>query len=157
MTRVTWFLRDSKRRGMRLAIMALGAIVLSGCSDQDTKAIGTKHDIQGKVLLPDGKPLTNVKVVFSGPAMTSGVTDAGGAFALKDANGLPTGDYQVRLEVVETKGSAKRPVAQFPPWYADEDSSGLTAKVTDEGPNDFEFKLSNENPTPKAASKAERR
>ena len=47
----------------------------------------------------------------------------------------------IRLEITEAKGSAKRAVLPFPGRYSDEDGSGLTATVKPDGPNDFDFKL----------------
>jgi hypothetical protein len=85
--------------------------------------------------------LPKVRVVFAGPVTNSAVTEDDGTFALPESSGLPAGDYKVRLEITEAKGSAKRAVLPFPGRYSDEDGSGLTATVKPDGPNDFDFKL----------------
>jgi hypothetical protein len=81
-------------------------------------------------------------VVFAGPVTGSATTESDGTFAFKGDNaGLPAGEYKVRLEVAEAKGSPKRPALPFPSKYLDEDTSDLTAVVKSDGPNDFDFKL----------------
>jgi hypothetical protein len=115
---------------------------LAGCGGPSA-ASGPFYPVKGKVTLPDGKPLAGVKVVFRGPVVAGAATESDGSFTIKsgDKDGLPEGDYSVRLEVLETKGSVKKAVLPFPGKYLDEDSSGLKAKVTAAGPNDFDFKL----------------
>ncbi len=137
---------EGRTWGTPLALAVVLAVLASGCGDGDTRAVGKTYAVKGKVLLPDGKPLPAVKVVFSGPAMNNAVTEGDGTFALKEGAGLPAGDYQVRLEVNESKGTLKNQQLPFPRHYLDEDGSGLTAKVTADGPNDFEFKLTKDEP-----------
>ena len=127
--------------------IALTAL-LTGCSDQ-SNPLGSAsfYPVKGKVTLPDGKPLAAVKVVFTGPATSTATTGSDGTFTVKGTkDGLPEGDYKVRLEVLEAKGTTKKPALPFPGKYLDEDSSDLTAKVTPAGPNDFDFKLNNDKP-----------
>jgi hypothetical protein len=118
------------------------AALLAGCGGP-SGASGPVYPVKGKVTLPDGKPLDGVNVVFLGPAVARAATESDGSFTVKsgDKDGLPEGDYSVRLEVLETKGSIKKATLPFPGKYLDEDSSDLKAKVTAAGPNDFEFKL----------------
>jgi hypothetical protein len=126
--------------------MAAALAALAGCSDPGNPLRSASfYPVKGKVTLPDGKPLPGVKVVFSGPATSGATTESDGTFAFKDdKGGLPAGDYKVRLEVVESKGATKKSTTPFPGKYLDEDLSDLTAKVTPAGPNDFDFKLNNE-------------
>jgi hypothetical protein len=120
-------------------------VSLAGCSDPSNPLrTASFHPVKGKITLPDGKPLASVQVVFSGPATSTVTTEDDGTFAFKgDQDGLPEGDYKVRLEAPQTRGAAKRPTLPFAGKYLDEDSSGLTAKVTAAGPNDFHLKLAN--------------
>jgi hypothetical protein len=124
------------------ALIVASAAALVGCGGGRPN-VGATYPVKGKVTLPDGKPPPKVNVVFSGPVTASATTESDGTFAFKGDNaGLPAGDYKVRLEVAESKGSTKRPVLPFPGKYLDEDTSGLSASVKPEGPNDFDFKLS---------------
>jgi hypothetical protein len=134
---------------MQGMVAAALAALLAGCGDPSNPLRSASfHPVKGKVALPDGQPLPGVKVVFSGPATGGVTTESDGTFAFKDdEGGLPAGDYKVRLEVVESKRTTKKSAVPFPGKYLDEDSSDLTAKVTPDGPNDFDFKLNNqENP-----------
>ena len=114
----------------------------------------TSYPVKGKVLLPDGKPLTSGRIMFVSNA--SGLTFGGtigadGTYALKsDAReGAPEGNYKVRIEIDETslpqaKGRKGQRSAQLPfdNKYTDKDASQLTATVKpDENSNNFEFKL----------------
>ena len=104
--------------------------------------LGSAYPVKGKVTLPDGKAPPKVNVIFSGPVTGSVTTESDGTFAFKGDNaGLPAGEYKVRLEIAEAKGSPKHPTLPFPGKYLDEDTSGLTAVVKADGPHDFEFKL----------------
>jgi hypothetical protein len=117
------------------------AALLAGCGGKDPLSAAF-YPVKGKVTLPDGKPLPDVEVIFSGPVTGHAITDGDGNFAFKgEKEGLPEGVYQVHLEVVRAKVSGKKVVPTFPPKYGDEDTSGLTAKVTAAGPNEFNFPL----------------
>ena len=106
------------------------------------------------MLLPDGKALTSGQVVFVGSKtmVTSSATiESDGSFTFKGASGdgLPEGDYKIRIEGGSgsggKKGKANNPFAD---QFLDEDTSELTATVTsDESKNNFELKLT---PTKKA-------
>jgi hypothetical protein len=135
-----WF----RRTGWTMA--AALAALLAGCSGNHAAALGTPYPVKGKVTLPDDKPLPDVNVVFSGPASAVAKTKGDGTFAFDgEKGGLPEGEYQVRLEVAEMKKPIKNATLPFPSRYLDEDASGLRAKVTAAGPNDFEFKLTKGN------------
>jgi hypothetical protein len=133
--------------GRRLVWMV--AVVLSaplaGCGDSDTVDAArtmTFYPVKGKVLLPDGKPLASAKITFVGPVTTSSPTESDGTFTVKGTkDGLPAGDYKVRLGPPEATGGGKKAAMPFPSNYTDEDGSGLTATVKSEGPNDFQFEL----------------
>jgi hypothetical protein len=137
---------------------------IAGC-ESNLLSGKTLYPAKGKVLLPDGKPLTAGQVVFV--ATTSTITstasiETDGGFTFKGASGegLPEGKYKVRIEPggsgVTVKGSRSAPQGKLPfdGKFTDEDASGLTADVTaDESKNNFEFKLVPGN-TAKAAADA---
>jgi hypothetical protein len=124
------------------ALAVVLAAALAGCSGDGRPNVGAAYPVKGKVTLPDGKAPPKVNVVFSGPVTGSVTTESDGTFEFKGDNaGLPAGEYKVRLESAESKGSVKRPVVPFPGKYLDEDASGLTAVVKADGPNDFDLKL----------------
>jgi hypothetical protein len=131
---------------MAIAIAASAA----GC-EKDPLAGAKLYSVKGKVLLPDGKPLSAGSVVFVGSK--SGITSSAsigsdGAFEIKAGSGagLPDGDYKVRIEggsgTDSKRGAKSKTGIPFDNQFLDEDASGLTATVTsDETKNDFEFKL----------------
>ncbi len=109
------------------------------------------YPVKGKVVLEDGKPLTSCRIVFvatgSSVSMPAPIENDG-TFNIKGnlGDGLPEGDYKIRIEIDESKlpaGSSKaKRGLPFPQIYTDEDSSKLTATVTsDAASNNFEFKL----------------
>ena len=108
---------------------------------------------KGKVLLPDGKPLTSGHVVFVATKSTITSTaniESDGGFVFKGAtgDGLPEGDVQDKDRRGRRhgwQGLWQDPKASPPPFanqFLDEDASRLTATVTsDESKNNFELKL----------------
>ena len=143
--------RPRRRFGVA-AILGVSLLGFGGCSGDPRTAAGPLYSVKGKVLLPDGKPLTSGQVTFVGSK--SGITSTAsvgsdGSFTFKGGSGsgaLPEGEYHVRLEEAGSagKGSRKGPQGKLPfdSKFADEDTSGLTATVTaDESKNSFEFKL----------------
>ena len=148
--------KSSLLRRSAWSLVAAPAATAAGCGG-GAPNLGSSYPVKGKVTLPDGKPLPQVKVVFSGPVTGSATTESDGTFAFKgDTAGLPAGEYKVRLEILESKGTLKRPVQQFPDRYADEDGSGLTASVKPDGPNDFDFKLTKDGPHGQPGARAGR-
>jgi hypothetical protein len=135
----------------RPAWLLPGLIVafLVGCGETNPLSGVQLYPVKGKVLLTDGKPLSSGKVVFVGDKTTFTSTaniDDDGSFEFKagDRNGLPEGDYRVRLEATATKTTSGRGKNDLPfaPRYLDEDGSHLRATVTPEATkNTFEFKL----------------
>ena len=111
------------------------------------------YPVKGKVVLPDGKPLTSGNVVFVATKSTVSSLakiENDGSFTL---NGLPEGKY-VCLEVGESS-HAKKGSPPFPAKYLDEDGSDLAATVkSDETSNRFELKLTPngaQNPSPRGS------
>jgi hypothetical protein len=104
--------------------------------------LGAALPVKGRVTLPDGKTMPDLRVVFSGPTNDWAITASDGTFAFTGQKaGLPAGDYKVHLEIASTTKASQKATLPFPSRYLDEDFSGLTAKVTADGPNDFDFKL----------------
>ena len=141
LTRVAW------------VMAAVLALAVGGCGDPNPLSGAKLYPVKGKVVLPDGKPLSSGQVVFVGSKsmITSPATiESDGSFTFKgaSADGLPEGDYKIRIEGGSAsggkKGKANNPFAD---QFLDEDTSELTATVTsDEEKNNFELKL---NPTKK--------
>jgi hypothetical protein len=151
--------RGWTRRGLlrSLWVVAMGGLGLLSlaCGEKGIASLA-HHPVKGKVILPDGKPLTTGRVVFvstSTPSEFSGDIGADGSFSMKTpaGEGLPEGKYLVRLDAdVPTTGQATKgkPASRktavnlpFPAKYADETTSELTATVK-AGDNQLEpFKL----------------
>jgi hypothetical protein len=134
-------------RGPAWAVATALAALLAGCGD-DNKApnLGSNYPVTGKVTLPDGKPLASTNVIFLGPVTATTTTQGDGTFTFKAAkegakDGLPAGDYKIKLDVAESKGTAKHPSLPFPAKYLDEDASDLKATVKPEDSNSFDLKL----------------
>ena len=120
------------------------AAVAVGCGGASAN-LGSFYPVKGRVTLPDGKTMSGVKVVFWGPTSDSAITESDGTFAFKGQKaGLPVGDYKVSLEITQSAKASAKAALPFPSRYLDEDLSLLTAKVTADGPNDFDFKLTKE-------------
>jgi hypothetical protein len=128
-----------------LFLIVLLSVVTWGCSDRSRLSGLTFYPVKGKLTLPDGKTMPGLKVNFWGPTNDSATTESDGTFAFTGRKeGLPAGDYKVSLEIAYTAKASKNATLPFPSRYLDEDFSGLTAKVTADGPNDFDFKLNKE-------------
>lgn len=109
---------------------------LSGCGDQENWApavTDAAFPVQGKVLLPGGKPLDSGRVEFY-PVREPGLLAHGairpdGSFELqtrREGDGAIPGDYKVRILIPE-----KREYSRLAN-YRDEDGSKLTATVKPE-------------------------
>ncbi len=143
------------KNSCRFAVWLLSTVVavsLAGCGESNPLSGVKVYPVKGKVTLPDGKPLASGKVTFV--ATKSTITSAAniesdGSFTFKggaNGDGLPEGEYKVRLEGGGTSGPRKGG-SPFPSKYLDEDWSDLTATVKpDETSNNFDFKLTAKQP-----------
>ena len=125
------------------ACMMFGLLVgAAGCADSSgAPPRVTVYEVQGRVLLADGRPLSGGRVYFvskEGAMSSEGTVAADGTFSLSTGQsgaGAPVGDYKVRIEPADTsvlpgRASSKRgKMLPFPAKYLDEDSSQLIAKV----------------------------
>jgi hypothetical protein len=143
------------RRLIFTSIMA--QVGLAGCGSDDGL---TRYPISGTVTF-DGKPLANGEIQFfptgsSGPAIAAGAMIEGGEYAIPTDEGLVVGTYKVMISSVgegkekaapgEASGEGAMPglgplhaPELIPPQY--NTKSELTANVTEEGPNEFNFDL----------------
>ena len=125
-----------------LMVVALG---LSACGKSDGRK--PTFDVNGRVLLDDGKPAEHATVVLhplddSGPDVVKprGKVTADGSFKLTtyDGNdGAPSGEYRVTVELWLSSGRGDEgPTSRLPTKYAKPETSGLTATVKD-GPTEL--------------------
>jgi hypothetical protein len=140
---------------VRFGVLPLSvALVIGSGGCGESFHLPTCYPVKGKVLLPDGKPLTSGRIMFVSieSGLTFGATiGSDGTYTVKSSTreGAPQGNYKVRVEIDETslpqaKGRKGQRSAQLPfdTKYTDEDASQLTATVKpDENSNNFEFRL----------------
>jgi hypothetical protein len=118
--------------------MAAAYAALAGCRGSDSLPSYQVYQVEGKVLLADGKPLGGGWIYFVPkgdlPVTPSGVIGSDGTFSLVtggSGDGAPPGEYKVRVEAPQFQQAApksrKKPI--FPVKYKDEDSSGLVITV----------------------------
>jgi hypothetical protein len=151
---------------LRLSACLVAVFIVVGIVGCESNPLsGAKlYPVKGKVLLPDGKPLTSGQVVFvaTKSTITSAAnieSDGGFTFKGTSGDGLPEGEYKVRIDAgtsnMSVKGSRGAPQGKLPfdGKYADEDSSQLIATVTaDESKNNFELKLVPSSPVKNTAN-----
>lgn len=120
----------------------------AGCGENNPLKGLMVYPVKGKVTLPDGKPLTSGTITFVATKSTitsSTNIETDGSFTFKGGaggDGLPEGDYKVRLDVVSSSGQkTKKGTPPFPSKYLDEDGSDLTATVKPDASNNIELKL----------------
>lgn len=137
----------------------------SGCTryreDEWSRAWPARVPVSGAVTL-DGQPVEGANVVFAtdraGKAYNAmAVTDAQGRFRLqtfRPQDGAVPGTHRVQI----AKSTFSDPPADLPPEasftpvetsqlpkrYRDAKTSGLTAEVAEQGPNEFVFELSSQ-------------
>lgn len=140
--------RNTTMRPLAWMVIAVLPLLVAGCGETDALSRAKLYPVKGKVVLADGKPLTSGSVVFVATKSTITGTaklepDGGFTFKGSAGDGLPEGDYRVRIESAEaTKLRGNKAALPFASVYLDEDLSKLTATVTpDESKNNFEFKL----------------
>lgn len=142
----------------RRAILAAGAaslLALAGCGGGATvNPTGTPYPVTGKVILPDGNPLTEGTVRFVPKGTEGGWPAAGkvksdGAFSMttyKEDDGVIPGTYLVAIEssLDTDAGRVSRPVV--PSKYVDESLSGLEVTVKAETNTLEPFQLDDKKP-----------
>jgi hypothetical protein len=123
-----------------LSLMTIIVLGLSGC-EKGPKLV----PVTGTVTL-DGKPVETAGLLFlpvdSSGTPGNGETDAQGRFQLKTRSqvGAQVGKYYVGI-VKSVYSNSPKPKWLTPQKYSDAKTSGLTAEVTADGKNDFEFKM----------------
>lgn len=135
-------------------------VVAAGCSrapDKWEQARLRTIPAAGRVTL-DGQQVSQATIIFwndAVPTSPSALTADDGSFHLRTyvpKDGAPVGSYAVSIaKTTETRPPPTDPEAPPPPIaithhlpkrYQDAKTSGLTAEVTEEGPNEFVFELS---------------
>jgi len=146
-------------------ILVMVSVVAGGCSrtqeDKWTRARPKTIRVTGQVK-KNGSPVEEAKVVFHSNSPVNGIvysafgyTNARGRFSLqtfRDGDGAVAGEHRVTVEktVWEQPAPAKEADIAPPPMetsflpdaYRSTKTSGLTAEVTEKGPNEFVFELS---------------
>jgi hypothetical protein len=125
----------SPRPARRFLALAATVLLAPGCGDEGSKFSESLYPVSGKVVMDDGQPVTNARVVFvRGTINASGELGADGTFKLTTGGrgeGAPAGEYKVKVEPASSAiGKGHKP--PFPVRYEDEDSSELTATVKPE-------------------------
>ena len=106
----TW--KSCCRHGVWL-LSAVVTVALAGCGERNPLSGLKVYPVKGKVILPDGKPLASGTVTFVATKSTitsSANIESDGSFTFKggtNGDGLPEGDYKVRLDVGKTSGVKK--------------------------------------------------
>lgn len=160
LTRGTLSVRGSDR--FALFGLVLSVSIISGCGGKEAPPVEDLVPVGGKVTF-DGKPEAGIQVIFTptGANMESrggnGVTDASGAFTLKNyqgQDGVPAGQYFVTFSwMVGPDGSAPKPgsppvpgisvVERIPPLWSDRTKKGRhnSVTITDAGNTTLEYKI----------------
>jgi hypothetical protein len=138
-------LRTSPARGrpvVRTALVLAGLACVAGCGART-------YPVQGKLVWPDGSPVTGVaggSVIFEStdqPLSARGEVMADGTFVLctyKPGDGVHPGRYRVAISQPLEEGKDGPPSRIFLEKYENPKSSGLEATVEPK-PNDFTFTL----------------
>jgi len=147
---------------IRYTILALAAMVLSGC--------GGTYDasVEGVVTL-DGNPVPSCSVAFipaAGGSPGYARTNGSGKYEVFTGNelGLPSGEYRVTLVARENPtethselGGPPPPGKRItPPWYGSSRSSPLLYKV-EPGSNDIPLELTTQPPPGQQPNQRQRR
>jgi len=136
-------------------LVVITAGLVAGCSryheDEWSRKWPLRHPAQGFVEF-DGSPLEGATVTFFTERVDRGnesfsavgMTDSAGRFVLKTFrpnDGAVAGTHIVMIEKSSVDDKTGRVVTSLPRRYARQETSGLTAEVTEKGPNDFTFQL----------------
>jgi len=126
------------------------AVIFVGCSE-DSDGL-PRQAISGTVTL-EGQPLQDGSIQFlptsQREVLSGGAVVADGRFSISRREGLTPGDYRVvitsapsetSVRPTEAPGLAPEPAKERIPEKYNRKST-LTAKVEDDGPNTFEFRL----------------
>lgn len=138
---------SNRRRFVVTAALFSATLLVAGCSDS-----GGRVQVVGRVQL-NGKPLTQGLVVFFPAESNVGLRPcssnigADGRYrlgSLKPDDGIKPGKYLVSFDVwgVEEKGQMNWEKKALPEKYFFCDKSGLSAVVTDQPLQEFNFDLS---------------
>jgi hypothetical protein len=148
-----WFF--SRRFDRRIVLsVAILAVPVWGCSSKP--AISGKR-VTGTVTY-NGAPVEGASVSFISPTASAyGSTDKEGHFSLRSSQGegIPVGDYKVTVVKTDAPPPAEQttyvppdpnvpptpPKDLLPAKYKQPETSQLSASVTDSGPNEFTFTL----------------
>ena len=128
--------RQSSAAGWLIALLLAASAGLSGCGQSDSLPKLQVYEVKGKVLLPDGKPLSSGLISFVPkgdlPITPSAEIASDGTFSLVtggSGEGAPSGEYKVRIEAPAIRPDPKTKKPPFPSKYTDEDSSGIVVTV----------------------------
>ena len=142
-------LRSPGSRWARAAVLCLLPLVLSACGKKSVDGRPEMVPVAGTVLF-NGQPSQGATVVFAPEGhqyAATAKTDLSGRFELMTfdpGDGAVPGDYKVTVslcEVIPLAGGAIREEHHLPKRYLDFQTSGLTATVAAEGPNDVRLEL----------------
>jgi len=146
------------------ATVTLGVFLVTGCGDSGPKREGPPTYPVSGVVTHGGAAVQGATVRFEradGSGASTGRTDAQGKYVLatfEPGDGAPAGDYRVTIVKMEGGGGAEAVLEEDPNYtgaeeaeevevknvlpeqYANAETSGLTATVT-EGTNTFDFAL----------------
>lgn len=139
---------------LRLSLTSQGLLacllaVAMGCGGKPKLNRPTPVPVNGLILL-DGVPSEGTRVLFSPDGhqyAAAGISGPDGCFELQtfDAgDGAVPGKYKItaiKTEVIEHEGGGITETHFLPVRYRDPNQSGLTAEVTEEGPNEVVLDL----------------
>jgi hypothetical protein len=125
------------------ALCTAALAALAGCGSESLPNYQV-YEVNGKVLLSDGKPLGSGWISFVPkadlPVTPSAPISIDGTFSLVtggSGKGAPAGEYKVRIESPGFQEGRKTKKTLFPFKYTDEDSSGIVVTVRPQA-NDLE-------------------
>ena len=135
-THASKVVRRSHVAGWLSTVVLTASAGLSGCGQSDSLPKLRVYEVKGKVLLPDGKPLSSGLISFVPkgdlPITPSAEIASDGTFSLVtggSGEGSPLGEYKVRIETPAIRVDPKTKKPPFPSKYTDEDSSGIVVTV----------------------------
>jgi hypothetical protein len=137
----------------RAALLLFPLTLLAGCFSQGP-TLPTAVEAKGKVLLPDGRPLTGGRVTLNPQAATEveafGDVNPDGTFTLttyKPGDGAVPGTYVVTVSPFNYRSKTGSPTkiagaAQIPARYGSAGTSDLKVTISPDGGNNLALKLS---------------